>query len=154
MSNFIGKRTMLIESGVLLNYAATPFFLPHPYYARLQEYPGSEWRFHAMKTLYVRSKGRTLHKVISRAPTAAKAKEIGRSLSIDSGVWDSVSYSIMLEANLAKFTQNSRARAALAGTGSKFLIEHRPDPIWGDNMDGNGANYMGKILMQVRRVIS
>lgn len=95
-----------------------------------------------------------LHDKIASAKTAALAKNAGRTLTpFNKFLWDNNSYNVMLLANLAKFTQNEEAAKTLKSTGNDYLIEHRPDPIWGDNMDGSGKNYQGKILEAVRDVI-
>ncbi|MDA9603528.1 NADAR family protein [bacterium] len=60
-------------------------------------------------------------------------------------------FSIMVEANRAKFSQNPVLRAKLIATRSDELIEHtKRDSLWGDGGDGTGANALGRALMQVR----
>lgn len=147
---------LLITSGILLNFGHAPFYLPHPYTHQLFRYPGTEWRFHAMKTLVAKDSLKrrwAMHDKIAKCKDPRVAKRLGRELKIDTEKWDVMSFGIMLSANLAKFTQNGYARKALLETRNRVLVEHRPDPIWGDNMDGSGRNDMGRILTDVREAL-
>ena len=65
-------------------------------------------------------------------------------------------YALMKELNFAKFSQNSYLKSKLKATGNLFLIEHtRRDILWGDGGQRNfGKNWLGKILMEVRDLIS
>lgn len=149
---------LLITRGPLLNFWLAPFWLPHPCRDELFCYPGVEWRFQAYKALFIvaastRMQAR-LHDKIASAKTAHMAKMLGRELDpFDSNKWNKYAYNVMLTANLAKFTQHSPSRKALSATGSKILIEHRRDSIWGDNIDGSGKNWHGDILQKVRAVL-
>lgn len=144
--------TILIERGELLNFWRARFELAHPHTGELVVYPGAEWRFQAMKsTCYTgQDDPAVVHDEIRRAADAQLVKGAGRLLVIDLGRWRLRSYGDMLEANRAKFQQNEHLREALLRTGFATLVEHRPDPIWGDAMDGSGKNLQGKVLMQVR----
>lgn len=149
---------LLISSGILLNFARTPFYLPHPYKNGLCRYEGVEWRFHAMKSLVMVNKSsrerRRAHGNIVVAESPSEAKSLGRALDIELKKWDAMCYQIMLSACLGKFSQHRLARETLLSTENAILIEHRPDPIWGDKMDGSGKNWMGQILEQVRRALT
>jgi ribA/ribD-fused uncharacterized protein len=149
---------MLIRRGILLNFWLTPFWLPHPITDELFCYPGGEWWFQAYKALFVQ--GLTtemrvrLHDKIASCRTGRAAKQAGSALSPFSvAKWNHHSYNVMIRGQLAKYTQHERARIALKNTGDAILIEHRPDPVWGDNLDGTGRNQLGKILMEVRGVL-
>ena len=51
----------------------------------------------------------------------------------------------------AKFVQNAGLMEKLLATGERTLIEHTTrDARWGDGGDGNGTNWLGQILMEVR----
>lgn len=154
------KDRLLIERGILLNFWRCPFYLPSAIDRNeLVRYPGVEWRFQACKVLAINRDMsvddlRELHNDVRRAKSANVAKNLGRMMPIGKSYWDAMSYARMLEAVLAKFTQNPEARVELLDTDERPLVEHRPDPIWGDAMDGSGKNYMGEILMKVREVLS
>lgn len=61
----------------------------------------------------------------------------------------------MRQAVKAKFQQHLELRQLLVSTGDCILIEHtKNDRFWGDNGDGSGANWLGKILMETRPKIS
>lgn len=146
---------ILIGRGPMLNFWRAPIELTHPHIDATFFYFGNEWRFQAMKTTCMRDDLDveylcSVHEGIARAPQAGTAKEAGRNLVIDSLAWDKRSYDVMLEANRAKFAQHEDLAADLLETGHHELVEHRPDPIWGDNMDGSGQNLQGKQLMRVR----
>ena len=71
----------------------------------------------------------------------------------------------MLEANLAKFSQNEPLKEFILSTGSKILVEASPyDKIWGIGMSASdenvtnpslwqGQNLLGIALMEVRETL-
>ena len=81
------------------------------------------------------------------------AKREGRRVVLRSD-WEEVKYQIMYEICLAKFTQNKELRERLLATGNEYLEEGNTwgDRIWG-TVKGKGNNWLGKILMQVRKEI-
>ena len=93
-------------------------------------------------------------------------KALGRRVrNFDSEVWDKVKYSIVLNGNYYKFTQNKAMMNFLLSTGDKILVEASPlDTIWGiglgkDNEKAQnistwrGKNLLGFALMEVREEI-
>jgi N-glycosidase YbiA len=69
--------------------------------------------------------------------------------------WSEVKSDFMRRADLAKFTQNRDLAAALLATGDAELIEDSPfEPFWGIGPDGLGQNWAGRIVMEVRAVLS
>lgn len=90
-------------------------------------------------------------------------KALGRKVrNFDENVWDEVKYSIVLDGNYHKFTQNKELREFLLSTGDSIIAEASPyDGIWGIKMkqtDENilnplkwkGENLLGFALMEVR----
>lgn len=90
-------------------------------------------------------------------------KALGRKVgNFDETVWDKVKYSIVLNGNYLKFTQNSGLRKYLLSTGDSVLVEASPyDSIWGIKMGQTnenalnplkwgGQNLLGFALMEVR----
>ena len=90
-------------------------------------------------------------------------KALGRKVrNFDPQVWDKVKYSIVLNGNYYKFTQNKEMMDFLLSTGNKILVEASPmDTIWGiglgkDNEKAHniaswrGQNFLGFALMEVR----
>ena len=80
----------------------------------------------------------------------SQAKRLGRRVSLRRD-WESVKYTIMKEIVYAKFSQNTALRNMLLGTGNAKLFEENTwgDTIWG-TVNGQGRNYLGKILEEVR----
>ena len=90
-------------------------------------------------------------------------KALGRKVrNFDPQVWDKVKYSIVLNGNYYKFTQNKEMMDFLLSTGDKILVEASPmDTIWGiafgkENEKAKnvamwrGQNLLGFALMEVR----
>lgn len=103
-----------------------------------------------------------LAKVLS-ARTPDKAKAMGRKIvSFDEQRWTEARYALVVEGNLAKFTQNPALGAFLRATAGQVLVEASPvDIIWGiglakDDPDVQvparwlGLNLLGFALMDVR----
>ena len=68
--------------------------------------------------------------------------------------WDRVKFDIMRVANYHKYTQNPYLKRLLLETGDREIIEHSKDKIWGDGKNGKGQNWLGKILMETRYILS
>ena len=65
--------------------------------------------------------------------------------------WHEVKLDIMRRADSAKFTQHAELAALLLATGEATLIEDSPrEPFWGTGPDGNGHNWAGRVLMEIR----
>ena len=81
------------------------------------------------------------------------AKREGRRVTLRPD-WEEVKYQVMREICLAKFTQNKELRERLLATDNEHLEEGNTwgDKIWG-TVNGQGNNWLGKILMQVREEI-
>jgi hypothetical protein len=90
-------------------------------------------------------------------------KALGRKVrNFDPEVWDKVKYSIVLNGNYYKFTQNKEMMDFLLSTGDKILVEASPmDAIWGIGFgkenekayniaSWRGQNLLGFALMEVR----
>ncbi|MCB9302241.1 MAG: NADAR family protein [Lewinellaceae bacterium] len=92
-----------------------------------------------------------------------EAKRLGRMVSnFNEDVWSLKSYSIVVEGNFLKFSQNPELSEYLISTEKKILVEASPyDNIWGIGMkkgdkginnpkNWNGKNLLGFALMEVR----
>jgi hypothetical protein len=95
-----------------------------------------------------------------------EAKALGRKVkNYNDEEWSTIRYDIMYEANLLKYSQNEELKTKLLDTGDKILVEVNPrDNIWGIGMDENnpdihdetkwkGQNLLGKVLMDVRKIL-
>lgn len=90
-------------------------------------------------------------------------KKLGRKVSpFDEALWEEAKYSLILNGNYAKFTQNEELRRFLLSTGDQLLVEASPyDTVWGvglgaedprlqDPAQWRGQNLLGFALMEVR----
>lgn len=72
--------------------------------------------------------------------------------------WDSIKYEIMYTANLLKFEQNEECRKKLINTGNKRIAQLSDQEVYwsesyrnqGESYTNQGANLLGKILMDIR----
>lgn len=101
------------------------------------------------------------------ADDPAKAKALGRRVTgFDGEAWDAHRFDLVVEGNVAKFTQNEALGRFLLDTGTRVLVEASPrDRIWGigmgrtnpDAMDPEkwrGLNLLGFALMETRSRIA
>ena len=91
------------------------------------------------------------------------AKQLGRKVrNYDEQLWQEKRFEIVVQANLAKFSQHPELSAVLLATHDRILVEASPvDRVWGigmaqdhehiqDPAQWNGLNLLGFALMQVR----
>ena len=103
---------------------------------------------------------------IMMASNARTIKKLGREVkNFDPAVWNEKKFEIVVQGNLAKFTQNAELRDFIISTGDKILVEASPyDKIWGIGMEESspevilperwkGQNLLGFALMKVRSII-
>jgi ribA/ribD-fused uncharacterized protein len=106
-------------------------------------------------------------KLVENTIDPRKVKKLGRLIkTYDDNVWSSVRYRKMLYVNLLKFLQNKELKFQLINTGDKIIVEASPlDCVWGvglseedplilDEKNWKGKNLLGKVLMEVRSIIS
>ncbi|WP_109440418.1 NADAR family protein [Acinetobacter haemolyticus] len=92
-----------------------------------------------------------------------EAKQLGRNVRhYDEQRWREQRFEIVVQANLAKFSQHQELKNFLISTNNRILVEASPvDKIWGVGMAKdheniqdprlwNGLNLLGFALMQVR----
>lgn len=104
-----------------------------------------------------------IHQQILQCSAPKQIKALGRKVrNFDEEMWNEVKYSIVLNGNYRKFTQNKELREFLLSTGDSIIVEASPyDGIWGIKMkltDENiqnplkwkGENLLGFALMEVR----
>lgn len=106
-------------------------------------------------------------KKILLAGNPGEAKAIGREvLGFKQDLWDEKRLEIVVNANLAKFSQNSKLKEFLLNTGNRVIVEASPvDKVWGiglaqDNPASEnpntwrGLNLLGFALMEVREQLA
>ena len=112
-----------------------------------QAYPSSEHAYQAAKTL-----DEIEREWIKESHLPIVAKRRGKNIKIRKN-WDWIKRRVMLEIVRDKFKNEELAKKLLATSGCE-LIENN---TWGDTYwgvcDGEGNNYLGKILMRVRHEI-
>ena len=65
--------------------------------------------------------------------------------------WDSVKIDVMYRALKCKFSIYPHLNSMLLSTAGSVLVEASPhDLFWGGGRDGEGLNYLGRLLMQLR----
>lgn len=100
---------------------------------------------------------------ILEAASPVDVKAIGREIvGYDDNLWREHRWSVVVNANLGKFSQNQPLKQFLLGTGNEILVEASPvDAIWGIGLAADapdaakpaawkGLNLLGFALMEVR----
>lgn len=108
----------------------------------------------------------TIAAEILAEPIPRLQKALGRKVSgFDKAIWDAKCFDIMVEGCLQKFIQNPLLKDQLLNTDDLILVEAAPDDvIWGIGLDEDhedaihpekwlGTNWLGKVLMEVRRLL-
>lgn len=112
-------------------------------------WPTAEHAYQSAKTLDRRSRLN-----IANLATPAQAKRAGKTLVLRPD-WETYKYGIMEDIVRAKFIQNYDLAVKLLGTGDAILEEGNTwhDRIWGvcPPGSGNGTNWLGLILMDIRK---
>lgn len=108
----------------------------------------------------------TLEKIITaKNPGAVKA--FGREVKrFDQNIWNENRFQIVVNGNIAKFTQNSECKQFLLNTQNRILVEASPvDKVWGiglaeteENIENpltwRGLNLLGFALMAARSALT
>jgi len=129
-----------------------PYYFLSNFYPATVEFEGiiyatSEHAFQAAKTVYPDQREK-----IREAKNPGLSKKLGREVTLRSN-WDTIKYDIMLNILRNKFDADEHSEIAqqLLDTGDIELLEGNN---WGDKTwgvcNGEGSNWLGKILMQVR----
>lgn len=100
---------------------------------------------------------------ILKAGSPQAAMQFGRQVrNFNERAWEDSKLRLVVEGNLAKFSQKGELRQFLLGTGDKVLVEASPvDQIWGIGLTADneqamnlkqwrGLNLLGFALMEVR----
>lgn len=133
------------DFGEFSNFAAFPFDLDG------KEWPTSEHYFQAMKFTDEAYRER-----IREANRPMVAAQLGRSRDVPIRQdWESVKIDVMRRAVQAKFEAYPALRSLLLSTGDEMIIEDAAgDSFWGCGSEGNGENWLGRILMEIREQLS
>ena len=107
-----------------------------------------------------------IYEKIMASDQPREIKALGREIrGFEQGKWDEHKYRIVLNGNIAKFSQNERIREFLLGTGEAVLAEASPyDAVWGIRLAADdplaqnpecwkGENLLGFALMETRDIL-
>ena len=110
------------------------------------EYASTEHAYQAAKTLDPAER-----KQIRESLQAKDAKRLGKKITMRAD-WDEVKVSVMKDLVLQKFSKHEELKEKLLATGDAHLEETNTwnDTFWGV-CRGKGQNWLGKILMEVRK---
>lgn len=128
-------------------------------------------RYHTTEQFMMAQKAILMCDVVTYAKIMAASepkeyKALGREVQFFNAVaWDYAKYNIVLQGNLAKFSQNPELFAFLDSTGDSVLVEGSPyDDIWGVKLgiddpriknpnEWQGENLLGFALMETRDIL-
>ena len=142
--------------GFLSNFHESPIILDG------EAWPTTEHFYQAMK-----SRRAEYRRLIRTAVSPGQAKRLGADPALPknrsgqswfrtSGTpiredWPEIKLETMRIAVRAKFTQNPELAQRLLATGTAELIEDsKSDQFWGIGEKGDGLNWLGRVLMEVR----
>lgn len=93
---------------------------------------------------------------IKNAKSPEEAARLGRRLQkqrpdLVRPDWNSIKLDVMYKALKCKFTTYPHLNSLLVATKGSVLVESSPhDLFWGGGRDGEGLNYLGRLLMRLR----
>lgn len=143
-------------------YGAFSNFSPHP--LRMPNgngdyvtWPSVEHYYQAHKFMGVNDPlAREYVEKIKSAKSPEEAARIGRTIEkkrpdLVQANWDSVKIDVMYGALKCKFSIYPHLNSMLLSTAGSVLVEASPhDLFWGGGREGEGLNYLGRLLMQLR----
>jgi len=148
-------------SGLLTQTCLSQWW-PARFAAKNHEFASAEHYMMWSKASLFDDEGRAKAVLAARSP--AQAKTIGRQVEgFNEAVWVEHRWRIVVEASLAKFSNNPALRDYLVGTKQKVLVEASPvDRIWGIGLPADsdkaenpdqwrGLNLLGFALMEARQ---
>lgn len=145
-------------------------FLSH-FYPSSIEIDGERW----MTVEHYYQAQKSHDELYKDAIRSAKSAEYAKQLAADPGMprniskrswflqhaceprpdWNDVKLDVMRRGDLAKFSQHEVLLKLLLATGDAELVEDsESEPFWGLGSDGQGFNWAGRILMEVRSVLA
>jgi len=147
-----------MKTGVVAKFEGEYAFLSNFYES---EFPWRQYSFRTAEHAFQAAKGYHIDGYIDdmakyfntviAAPTPAKAKYAGRSVTIDLAGWEQMKVQYMREIIHAKFSNVPDLAGQLLNTGAMLLVEGNDwgDTFWGRS-GGKGFNTLGAILMEER----
>lgn len=153
------KQEGQIDKSCLSQWYPAPFTLDNV------RYPTAEHYMMAEKARLFNDEENLYHVLQANHP--GEAKKYGRLVrGFDETTWHAHRYNIVVQANQAKFSQNTDMGIFLLSTNEQVLVEASPyDKVWGIGLmadspqaqnpaEWHGLNLLGFALMQVRQELS
>lgn len=143
-------------------YGAFSNFSPHPIQmpdenGDYQTWSSVEHYYQAHKFVGVNDPvARDFVEDIKSAKSPEEAARMGRTIQrqhpdLVRSDWDAVKIDVMYRALKCKFSIYPHLNSMLVSTAGSVLVEASPhDLFWGGGRDGEGLNYLGRLLMQLR----
>lgn len=143
-------------------YGAFSNFSPHP--IRMLDDDGNYLTWSSVEHYYQAQKfvglknqaARDCVEEIKFAKSPEEAARMGRTLQrqcpdLVRDDWESVKIDVMYKALKCKFSIYPHLSSMLLSTAGSVLVEASPhDLFWGGGREGEGLNYLGRLLMQLR----
>ncbi|GLT51844.1 hypothetical protein SLA2020_252230 [Shorea laevis] len=143
-------------------YGAFSNFSPHP--IQMPDHNGNYVTWLSVEHYYQANKfvgvndpvARNCIERIKSAKSPEEAARMGRSIqrgqpALVGSDWDSVKIDVMYRALKCKFSISPHLNSLLLSTAWSVLVEASPhDLFWGGGREGEGLNYLGRLLMQLR----
>lgn len=149
------KQASIVDKSCLSQWFVAPFEIDGQVYQTAEHY---------MMAQKAKLFDASLFDEIVNASHPNEAKKLGRQVkNYDENVWQAQRFNIVVDANLAKFSQHTALKDFLIATQNRVLVEASPvDKIWGIGLaqehahaeqpkHWKGLNLLGFALMQVRQ---
>jgi ribA/ribD-fused uncharacterized protein len=141
--------TQLIHTSLIDSFRGAHRFLSNFWLAEIvyegTRYASVEHAYQAAKCLH-----RSEREMVRTAATPGQAKRLSRTVTVRFD-WDEIRIGIMRDLVRLKFRTHADLAAMLVSTGEARLVEGNTwgDTFWGE-CRGEGQNWLGRILMEVR----
>ncbi|XP_008775896.2 riboflavin biosynthesis protein PYRR, chloroplastic [Phoenix dactylifera] len=146
-------------------YGALSNFSPHPVW--MPDEDGTYYTWSSVEHYYQAHKfvgvdspqAKDFIEQIKLAKSPEEAARLGRKLQREHPElvrpdWESVKIEVMYRALKCKFSMHPHLKSMLRSTAGSVLVEASPhDLFWGGGREGEGLNYLGRLLMQLRSEI-
>ncbi|KAG6470536.1 riboflavin biosynthesis protein PYRR, chloroplastic-like [Zingiber officinale] len=145
--------------GAFSNYSPHPIQMPDEN-GKYQTWSSVEHYYQAQKFAGVDDRlAKDAYEEIKTAKSPEEASRKGRRLQrqhpdMVRADWESAKIDVMYRALKCKFSTYPDLSAMLVSTAGSVLVEASPhDLFWGGGREGEGLNYLGRLLMQLRTEI-
>ncbi|KAJ4961111.1 hypothetical protein NE237_021021 [Protea cynaroides] len=142
--------------GCFSNFSPHPLRMPDEN-GKYQTWPSVEHYYQAHKFVGVNDPvARECVEQIKAAKSPEEAARIGRTIQrqrsdLVRSDWETVKIDVMYRALNCKFSIYPHLNSMLLSTVGSVLVEASPhDLFWGGGREGEGLNYLGRLLMQLR----